>query len=132
MSLLRLAVVGAAGYGVYRWLSQPRAVASGNRTYGGLAAIFDTREQADLAVEHLVQEHGVDRYLIFVEPVGSDNTAGTNISGGDAPSGDDGARARHDGALNGSLRLSVSVKPRKIDKIKRALSECGAHRITQL
>ena len=35
-----------------------------------------TREQAELAVEHLVQEHGFERTDIFVSPEGDDNSAG--------------------------------------------------------
>jgi hypothetical protein len=37
---------------------------------------FATREKAELAVEHLVQEHGFERTDIFVAPKGDYNSSG--------------------------------------------------------
>jgi hypothetical protein len=45
---------------------------------------FDTRRDAELAVEHFVQECGVPRSDVFVQPVGGANTAGTRPAGSDA------------------------------------------------
>ncbi len=42
---------------------------------------FSTREKAELAVEHLVQEHGFERTDIFVAADGADNSAGTSGAG---------------------------------------------------
>jgi hypothetical protein len=60
---------------------------------------FETREAADLAVEHLVQQHGVSRPDIFIQSAGNDNTAGSAPSSGDA-SHEDGAR--RDAPLKGA------------------------------
>ena len=45
---------------------------------------FSTRRDAELAVERLVQEHGFERTDIFIQPQGSDNSVGEEISGSDA------------------------------------------------
>jgi hypothetical protein len=47
-----------------------------------IKAVFETREAADLAVEHLVQQHGVSRPDIFVQSTTDQNTAGVRPSGG--------------------------------------------------
>jgi hypothetical protein len=41
-----------------------------------LVAEFDTRRAAELAVEHVVQECGVSRGDVFVQPTGGDNSSG--------------------------------------------------------
>lgn len=49
-----------------------------------IRATFRTREAADLAVEHLVQQHGISRPDIFIQSATDRNTAGSEPSGGDA------------------------------------------------
>jgi bifunctional non-homologous end joining protein LigD len=49
-----------------------------------IRATFDTREAADLAVEHLVQQHGISRPDIFIQSATNRNTTGSRPSGGDA------------------------------------------------
>ena len=46
-----------------------------------LIAEFDTRRAAELAVERVVQECGVPRSDVFVQPTGSDNTSGNRPAG---------------------------------------------------
>ena len=41
-----------------------------------IVANFDTRRDAETAVEHLVQEHGIERADIFIRAPGTANTAG--------------------------------------------------------
>lgn len=94
-----------------------------------LTATFDTREAADLAIEHLVQQYGIDRSDIFVEAKGSDNTAGTKPSGGDSESGDhDGART--DAALDGQLQVSVDLALEDIEKAQAAFRDAGAQHVS--
>lgn len=47
-----------------------------------LSGTFDSRRQADLAVERLVQELGNERTDIF-SPAGADNSAGSMRDGAD-------------------------------------------------
>jgi hypothetical protein len=41
-----------------------------------IIASFNTRHSAERAIEHLVQEHGIERTDIFVQAVGQENSAG--------------------------------------------------------
>jgi hypothetical protein len=41
-----------------------------------LSHSFSTRRGAELAVERLVQEHGIERTDIFIAPEGNENSAG--------------------------------------------------------
>lgn len=47
-----------------------------------IRARFETREAADLAVEHLVQQHGISRPDIFIQSASDRNSAGSAPSGG--------------------------------------------------
>ena len=42
-----------------------------------IAATFETRRDAEMAVEHLVQEHRIDRKAVTIAPVSAENSAGT-------------------------------------------------------
>lgn len=137
MKLIRWAIIGSALYALYSKMKKADGAqrgtidaTSGNDeqdgrdSAGGLAAIFQTREAADLAVEHLVQEHGVNRNAIFLEAVGDENSAGTDASGGDhAAAGQEG---RGDGPLNGELRLTVAIEPREQAIVEQTLQSSGA------
>lgn len=46
-----------------------------------IKALFPGRREVELAVEHLVQEYGVERTDIFIEPAGSKNSAGDEPAG---------------------------------------------------
>ena len=65
-----------------------------------VSALFETREAADYAIEHLVQQHGLNRADIFAEPEGEDNTAGNQVSGSDKGKEDAPAEAPLRGAIN--------------------------------
>lgn len=87
--------------------------------------IFSTREEADRAVEHLVQEHGIERADVFVQPRDARNSSGT------APSGADAWPEQHeappmDAALHGSIEVSADVGWNEVDKAERAFREAGA------
>ncbi|MCE7798713.1 hypothetical protein LWE61_19470 [Sphingobium sufflavum] len=138
MKLIRWAIIGSALYALYSKMkkadaSQTRvAGANSGRQDGpenrdgaaGLAATFQTREAADLAVEHLVQEHGLDRNAIFVEAVGDENSAGRDVSGGDHAAAGQGAR--RDGPLNGELRLTVAITTAEQAIVEETLQSNGA------
>ncbi|WJH38447.1 hypothetical protein N7E02_07450 (plasmid) [Aliirhizobium terrae] len=89
-----------------------------------ITATFSTREAADLAVEHLVQKLGVDRADIFVQTNGSDNSSGTEISGGDAATMDEDARG--DGSLSSNIGVSADVAANQEESVQAALNELGA------
>lgn len=73
-----------------------------------ISGTFETREAADIAVEHLVQEHGIARADVFVQPKGADNSSGKRPSGGDASHQDD--ETRLDGVNRGAIEVSAHIE----------------------
>jgi hypothetical protein len=102
------------------------------RPSDGISASFVSRREADLAVEHLVQEYGIERGVIFVESAGEAGTTGTHIAGGDAASGEPTTDERTDAPLEGEIRLTVAVKEDERPGVDRVLREAGAHRIRRV
>ena len=94
-----------------------------------IRATFSTRQAAELAIEHLTQEYGIDRADVFVQPTGPANTSGTSSSGCDAASarGDD---ARGDGLLQGEIEVSADVSAAKVDDACEALKQAGAAEVS--
>lgn len=91
-----------------------------------IAATFETRRDAEMAVEHLVQEHGIDRGAVTVAPVSAENSAGTESAGGDREGGR-AERAGTDGepALAGRIKVSAEIEPGLADKVESAFSTYG-------
>ncbi|MFQ6163579.1 hypothetical protein ACLMJV_12925 [Sinorhizobium meliloti] len=92
-----------------------------------IRATFETREAADLAVEHLVQQHGILRPDIFVQSASDRNTAGARPSGGDA-SHDGGAR--RDAPLAGEIEVSADIASSQVTAVRRSLGDAGAIRVS--
>lgn len=84
---------------------------------------FDSRRGAELAVEHVVQECGVVRTDVFVQPAGSQNTVGTRSSGADAKAAPQPERHQK---LEGSIEVSVDFHGDNPEKIVDALRGAGA------
>ncbi|RWX81507.1 hypothetical protein EPK99_04250 [Neorhizobium lilium] len=92
-----------------------------------IRATFETRAAADLAVEHLVQQHGISRPDIFIQSATDANTAGSKPSGGDAShEGGD----RDDAALEGEIEVSADISDSQIAAVQRSLGEAGAIRVS--
>ncbi|MBZ7927638.1 hypothetical protein LAC81_37505 (plasmid) [Ensifer adhaerens] len=91
-----------------------------------MCATFETRQAADLAVEHLVQQQAVSRPDIFVGSATERNTAGLTASGGDF-SHEQGAR--DDAPLRGEIEVSVDIAATKAEAVHRTLADAGAKRI---
>jgi hypothetical protein len=87
---------------------------------------FDTRRGAELAVEHVVQECGVPRSDVFVQPAGAANTVGTRPAGSDAK-----AEPAPEGRqkLEGPIEVSVDFHGDTPDKIAAVLKGAGAKTI---
>ncbi|CAK7255052.1 MULTISPECIES: hypothetical protein [unclassified Shinella] len=84
-------------------------------------AIFATREAADRAVEHLVQQCGIDRADVFIEPDTHANTAGVEASGGDT--------VRADAPLHGEIRVSADIARTDLLKAEQAFRQAGARSV---
>jgi hypothetical protein len=87
---------------------------------------FKTREAAETAIEHLVQQFGIDRADVFVQPVGSRNSAGTEAAGADAGNKPDEA-ARP--VLNGLIEVSADVASADQRHAEEALRAAGAEAV---
>lgn len=95
--------------------------------------IFPTRREVELAVEHLVQEYGLERTDIFIEPVSDVNSAGVAATGADTESGHSSkAPDPRGGAYRGALRISVDMNVDEIDAVERAFREAGATEISRI
>ncbi|KQT52479.1 MULTISPECIES: hypothetical protein [unclassified Aureimonas] len=97
-----------------------------------LTAQFETRREAEMTIERLVQEHGIERTDIFVAAAGADNTAGEDVAGSDAKAGEPSVEERGDAALNGSIELSVDIEDEaKAAVIREAFAEFSAHDVEE-
>jgi hypothetical protein len=92
-----------------------------------IRATFETRAAADLAVEYLVQQHGISRPDIFVQPARGENSAGFRPSGGDA-SHEGGAR--QDGAFEGEIEVDADIAADHVAAVKRSFEDAGAIRVS--
>ena len=90
-----------------------------------LSAEFDTRRDAEMTVEHLVQEYGLDRSAISIVSMSEDNSAGTQVAGADLEqSRSEGGSETHP-ALSGRLKVSVQAGEDHKDKILETFSSFG-------
>ena len=93
---------------------------------------FATRRDAELAVEHLVQEHGFERTDIFIEAQGAQNSAGTTRAGADLESGHYGAEGLTSGKtpeLHGAVEVSVECDDANTHAVEDALRAAGAEQV---
>jgi hypothetical protein len=81
---------------------------------------FDIRREAELAVEHLVQDHGIDRKAVSVMAAGDDNTAGVVPSGADR---DPSTGEPEASPTRGRIRVSVTVDDALAGKVEEALRQ---------
>ena len=94
-----------------------------------MTATFETRREAELVIERLVQEYEVDRDDIQVGPVGEENSVGAATSGGDEKAAEPSAEARRDAPLEGRILVTVNLKERAdADDVRRAFQEFGGER----
>jgi hypothetical protein len=92
-----------------------------------IKASFATREAAELAIEHLVQQYGISRPDIFVQAAGDRNAAGSEPSGSDVARPDG---ARDDAALQGEIEVLVDIAINQISAVQRSFGDAGAIRVS--
>ena len=93
-----------------------------------ITGYFDTRRDAEMTVEHLVQDHGLDRNRVQTMAEGEENSAGTVVSGADA------AHAAAGGAPEGLRRGRIVVRVEVDDDLMEAalasFRECNVGELT--
>lgn len=87
-----------------------------------VSAEFDTRRDAEMTVEHLVQEYGLDRRAISIVSVADRNSVGTEVAGSDLEDGE----PKHDTTsrppLAGRLRVSVETQAAQDEAVRKAFA----------
>lgn len=92
-----------------------------------LNARFETRREAEMTVERLVQRHKIDRADIFVAPAGDENTVGEALAGSDTDAGETSPAARDDAPVNGAVIVSVDIEDQaKVANVREAFNEFSA------
>ena len=91
-----------------------------------IVAQFESRRQAELAVERLVQEHGIPRTDVFVRARGEANSSGVKAAGADIESGHPGVEKHGSPLLAGLIEVSVDCHGDQSAKVRGALSAAGA------
>lgn len=94
-----------------------------------IIANFETRREAETAVEHLVQEHGVKRTDIFIRASGEANTAGTRAAGADVESGHPGVQKRGTPELAGAIEVAVDCHGEDTTVVESTLRGAGARQL---
>ena len=96
-----------------------------------ITGTFATRREAEIAVEHLVQEYGLDRSDVFIEPETAENSAGVKPSGGDVAEAEPQADSAEEPALNGALLVSADISLDRIEDAEAAFRDAGATNVTR-
>ena len=97
-----------------------------------LNATFETRREAEMTVERLVQEHGIERTDIFVAAAGDVNTAGEEQAGSDTDAGEPSPETRDDAPLNGAVTVSVDIEnDAEAAKVRDAFAEFQAANVSE-
>jgi hypothetical protein len=94
-----------------------------------ITGVFDTRREAEMAIERLVQEHGLDRGAIAVMPDVAENTVGVEVAGADAKRGEPVDPSGDEAALNGRIAVSLDRVEGDEETIRAAFREFGASAI---
>ena len=87
-----------------------------------IAATFETRRDAEMAVEHLVQEHGIDRAAVTIAPASEANSAGTATAGADLEDGSRKEDSDGEPALAGRLKVTATVEDGATEQVRGAFA----------
>jgi hypothetical protein len=82
-----------------------------------ISAEFKSRRDAEMAVEHIVQDHGLDRNAVVVGPASDRNTAGTEAARADVEDGHLKSGTEGEPALTGKIKVSVQVDDAVAEKV---------------
>ncbi|MBB5696625.1 hypothetical protein [Muricoccus pecuniae] len=88
-----------------------------------ITGYFDTRRDAEMAVEHLVQDHDLDRNRVQAMAEGEENSSGTVISGADAAAAAEGDRP--EGLRQGRIVVRAEVDDDLLEAALASFRECN-------
>lgn len=90
---------------------------------------FASRRDAEIAVEHLVQEHGIARADVFIQAPGTANSAGSEIAGADIESGHPGVAKRGRPQLGGAVEVSVDCHGDDAKIVEATFKDAGVRQL---
>jgi hypothetical protein len=93
-----------------------------------ITGYFDTRRDAEMTVERLVQDHGLDRKRVQAVAEGEENSSGTVVSGADAA--DAAAGDQPDGVRRGRIVVRAEVDDAMLDTALASFRDCNAADLT--
>ena len=96
-----------------------------------LTAKFDTRRDAEMTIERLVQEHGIDRAKIQITTEDAANSAGSDTAGSDVAGKAPSPETRDDAALEGRIVVSAEIDDARMADVKAAFAEFDAAAIAE-
>jgi hypothetical protein len=97
-----------------------------------LTASFETRREAEMTVERLVQQFKIERTDIFVAAEGDENSAGVERAGSDTKAGSPSPEDRNDADLAGRVTVSVDIEDESVaGEVRSAFAEFDADTVTE-
>jgi hypothetical protein len=97
-----------------------------------LIAKFDTRREAEMTVERLVQQFKIQRTDVFIAAEGDENTAGVEEDGSDTEAGSPSPESRDDAKLAGRVVVSVDLEDDDLaDEVRSAFAEFDAAEVEE-
>lgn len=97
-----------------------------------LVAKFDTRREAEMTVERLVQQFDIERTDVFVSAEGEQNTAGVRKAGSDTEAGEPSPDSRNDPELTGRVTVAVDIQDDDlVAEVRSAFAEFHADEIKE-
>jgi hypothetical protein len=95
-----------------------------------LTAKFDTRREAEMTVERLVQQFKIERTDVFIAAEGGENTVGVEEAGSDTEAGGPSPEDRDDAQLAGRVVVSVDIEDDDLaDEVRSAFAEFDASEV---
>lgn len=95
-----------------------------------LTAKFDTRREAEMTVERLVQQFKIERTDVFIAAEGDKNTVGVEEAGSDTEAGGPSPEVRNDAQLAGRVVVSVEIEDDNLaDEVRSAFAEFDASEV---
>lgn len=97
-----------------------------------LTATFDTRREAEMTVERLVQQFKIERTDVFIAVEGDENTAGLEEAGSDTEAGEPSPEDRDDAQLAGRVIVSVDIEDDTLaNEVRSAFAEFDASEVEE-
>lgn len=97
-----------------------------------LSAKFDTRREAEMTVERLVQQFKIERTDVFIAAEGDENTVGVEEAGSDTEAGGPSPEDRDDAQLVGRVIVSVDIEDDGLaDEVRAAFAEFDAAEVEE-